>query len=309
MAKISLITVESLENQTSVVQALNENFGLIEAALENTFSLDGTAPNAFLKNVDANSKRIINVGAPINGTDAARLVDIADAMTVNGDIFFPAFVDEAILSNEGGVLVWRDPLDIPGLGDLKSTENLSELSDISTARTNLGLGTSATEDVGTTGDVIGKLNTNNTVSGNNTYSGTSSFTGAVTLGGTVDHRLTTVATGLTPESIGFRGSPIATQDATYSFVLNDAGRTKLHTSATGHTYTIPLNATVAFPVGTLILLYNIGAGAVTVSRAGGVVLRRAGVATDANATLAQWGFATLMKIDTNSWLISGTGVT
>lgn len=308
MAKISLITVESLENQTSVVQALNENFGLIEAALENTFSLDGTVPNALLTNLDANGKRIINLGAPVNGSDVARLSDIADAMTVNGDVFFPAYVEDAILSNDGSMLLWRDPLDIPGLGDLKSTENLSELTDPPAARTNLGLGSAATFNISTTGTNVPLLSGANTWSGAQTF-GAATVAAGLTLSGTADHRLTVTApASLTPESIGFRGSPIATHDVDYVLVLNDAGRTKLHTSATPHAYTIPLNATVAFPIGTLILLHNIGAGALTVTRTGGVTLRRAGVATDANASLAQWGLATLIKIDTNTWVISGTGV-
>ena len=310
MAKISLITVDSLENQTTAVQALNENFGLIAAALENTFSRDGTAPNTMSADVDVNSRRIINLATPIGGSDAARLSDIADALAVDELTLIPALTGNAdkIMSNDGSVLYWAAPSDIPDLGDLIAANNLDDLASASTARSNLGLGTAATYNIATSGGAVPLLNANNTFSGNNTYSGTSSFTGAVSLAGTVDHRLTSTPTALTPESIGFRGAPTATQDTDYTFVLGDSGRMKLHSSGTGHAYTIPTNASVAFPVGTVILLSNIGAGAVTLTRAGGVTLRQAGIATDANVTFSQWGFASLVKIDTNVWLVSGTGL-
>lgn len=308
MAKISLITVESLENQTTAVQALNENFGLIAAAFETTLSRDGTAPNTMSDPLDLNSERIINLGAPLSGSDAARLIDIADALAIDDLTLLPALQDGKVLSNDGDVLLWVEPADLPGFGDMQGANNLSELTNTVTARTNLGLGTASVLSIGTSDTTVPVLDGSNTHSGSNTFTGTSSFTGAVSLAGTVDHRLTGTPTALTPESIGFRGAPTATQDADYTFVIGDAGRMKIHTSGSGHTYTIPTNASVAFPTGTIMLIRNIGAGSITVARSGGVTLRRAGVATDANATVAQWGFATLVKDDTNVWSISGTGV-
>lgn len=308
--KISLITVESLQNETTAIQALNENFGLIAAALDNTFSRDGTNPNTLSTDVDVNSRRLINLATPVNGTDAARLSDIAEALAVDDLTMLPALTgnEDKILSNDGSIFYWAEPSDIPGLGDLVAANNLDDLDSTSTARTNLGLGTSATYDIATSGANVPLLNGNNTLSGNNVYSGTSSYTGTVSLAGTVDHRLTSTPATLTPESIGFRGAPTATQDTDYTFVLGDSGRMKLHTSGSGHAFTIPPNASVAFPTGTVILLSNIGAGNVTLTRGGGVTLRQAGISTDANVTFAQWGFASLVKLDTNVWLVSGTGL-
>lgn len=55
---------------------LNENFQAIRDAFNNTLSRDGSTPNAMLAPLDMNSERIINLGAPVNDTDAARLLDI-----------------------------------------------------------------------------------------------------------------------------------------------------------------------------------------------------------------------------------------
>jgi hypothetical protein len=124
----------------------------------------------------------------------------------------------------------------------------------------------------------------------------------------VDYRLTATATTLNSDSIGFRGAPLNTQDATYTLVLQDSGKTVLHTSASTHTWTIPPNSSVAYPSGTVIVVANIGSGAVTLARGSGVALRIGGSSTDSNKTLAQHGIASLLKLDTNSWYISGTGV-
>lgn len=59
MAKLTLNTIGS---RYGSVEALNDNFDAIEQALENTFSLDGTSPNALEADLDMNSNDILNAG-------------------------------------------------------------------------------------------------------------------------------------------------------------------------------------------------------------------------------------------------------
>jgi len=67
---------------------LQENFDKITAALTNTVSRDGSAPNNMQANLDMDSHRVINLGPPVNGTDAVRLQDIQGI--VAGDITISA---------------------------------------------------------------------------------------------------------------------------------------------------------------------------------------------------------------------------
>lgn len=310
MAKVTVNPVVSLENQTTFLQTVNDNFTAIAEALETFLSRDGTTPNEMLASLDLNSQRLLNLPSPVSATDPVRLTDLQDAQALDVSVV-PSLVgnENKLMSTDGLVLTWVSAGGIPGLGDMISTNNLSEITDDAAARTNLGLGTAGTYNIGTNGNNVPTLNGSNVWGNNHIFEEPVLFRGAIELAQSGDHRLTGTPAALTPESLGYRGAPTATQDTDYTFVLADAGRLKIHTSGSGHTYTIPTNATVAFPNGTVILIRNSGAGSVTVARSGGVALRKAGVSTDANATVAQWGYVSLLKEDTDSWLIVGTGVT
>ena len=301
MAKIELETLGSLENQTTAIQVLNDNFEKIVEAFENTFSRDGTTPNYLEAPLDVNSQRVMNLPAPVNGSDAARLVDVAEALVLDGFVSIPSLVgnQNKILGTDGSVLVFRSPVDYPGLGDLKSTLNLSDLANPNVARDNLGLGSASIEDVGTSGARIPLM------SGTNIWSGLQAYTGGTIFGGTADYVLNNSPATLSDRSIGFRGAPLVVRDSAYTFVLNDSGGTTLHTSGTAHAYTLPTNAAVAYPLGTALLIVNAGTGNVTITRSSGVTLRNIGSATDRNLVLAQHQAVTLLKYGTNDWYAFG----
>ena len=76
MAKLTLNDITSGYGTAALYNANNT---LIEAALENTLSRDGTSPNAMTADFDAGGYEVTNVGAPTNDNSAARLVDISDS--------------------------------------------------------------------------------------------------------------------------------------------------------------------------------------------------------------------------------------
>ncbi len=78
MAKLTLSDISSGFNLETVY---NNNNALIETALENTLSRDGTTPNSMSATLDMNSQRIINLLAGVNSTDAATLGQIQSFLT------------------------------------------------------------------------------------------------------------------------------------------------------------------------------------------------------------------------------------
>ena len=62
MPKLTLSDLTSLtSNETSAITLINANMALVEAAVENTLSRDGTAPNSLSADLDMNSNNIINL--------------------------------------------------------------------------------------------------------------------------------------------------------------------------------------------------------------------------------------------------------
>lgn len=100
------------------------------------------------------------------------------------------------------------------------------------------------------------------------------------------------------------------QSAAYTLVLSDAQKHILHPSAdtTARTWTIPANASVAFPVGTAITFVNQASAGVITLAINTDTMRLAGSGATGSRTLAANGIATALKITATEWLISGTGL-
>ena len=109
-------------------------------------------------------------------------------------------------------------------------------------------------------------------------------------------------------SVGFRTAPQTSGGASsYTLVLTDSGKHVIFTGGSTATLTVPTNASVAFPVGTTILVVNDNSGNLTISGAG-VTFQLANGSTG-NRTVATKGLATCLKTATDTWYVSGAGVT
>ena len=93
-----------------------------------------------------------------------------------------------------------------------------------------------------------------------------------------------------------------TQNASYQLVLADAGKVVEMDVAGANNLTIPTDATVNFPIGTVIEIWQKGAGQTTIVPAGGVTLRSPGGLTK---LYGQYSGGTLRKRAANEWVLQG----
>lgn len=121
----------------------------------------------------------------------------------------------------------------------------------------------------------------------------------------LDQDVTITATGtIAADTIGYRGLPQNSQTASYTLALADAGK---HISITTGGVVIPANGSVAFPIGTTIVVFNNSGSNQTISITTDT-LRQAGTANTGSRTLAQYGLATCVKVSSTVWVISGAGL-
>jgi hypothetical protein len=163
-----------------------------------------------------------------------------------------------------------------------------------------------------------------TSTGNTTVTGFMNVSTYGTFGGTVNAAalnisgLTTISGNLTVSGnvagntegfeIGFRDRPqiVLTANAT----ITNTARNKhfYQTSSSNVSVTIANNATIPMPVGTSITLVTSN-NSVSVLRGDGVDMVTSNNQTSADRTLSPGNIATLLKIDTNKWFITGAGLT
>ena len=91
------------------------------------------------------------------------------------------------------------------------------------------------------------------------------------------------------------------QAASYTLVLSDKDKIVEMGVGSANNLTVPLNSSVAFPVGSQINILQTGSGQTTVVAAGGVTIN----ATPGLKIRAQWSYATLIKRATDTWVLVG----
>jgi hypothetical protein len=108
-------------------------------------------------------------------------------------------------------------------------------------------------------------------------------------------------------AIGYRDIPQVVFTSNATLALTDAGK-HYFSSNSANVITVPNNTTVSFNIGTAISIVQQGTANLTVTPGSGVTMYLAGNSTSSSRTLGNYGMATLMKVDTNTWFINGTGV-
>jgi hypothetical protein len=121
-------------------------------------------------------------------------------------------------------------------------------------------------------------------------------TGASTVTSYQDHR----------QALGGGGSSVMVwnpQTANYTLVLADAENAVAMNVGSANNLTVPPNSSVAFPIGTSVLVYQEGAGTTSIVAGAGVTInRRAGLTLN---LAGQHAVATLIKRGTDTWALTG----
>lgn len=158
-------------------------------------------------------------------------------------------------------------------------------------------GTSALVFDDTTNDsfIVGDANTTATIGLNNTTVLTDNGLGTRTLSNITDLDTTTEDT--------INQFTVETDSTTaWTLALADNYNYMRASNASAITITVPPNSSVAFPIGSTILIEQTGAGAVTITNGSGVTLN----AANSNlSTSAQYEVLQLVKVATDVWTVIG----
>jgi hypothetical protein len=156
---------------------------------------------------------------------------------------------------------------------------------------------------------IGSGTVTSVATGTGLTGGTITSTGTLSIDTSVTADLTTAQTltnkTLTAPKINLTLN--AQTGTTYTFVLGDNGQLVTASNASAQTYSIPTNASVAYPTGTQINIIQIGAGQVTIQAvtSGTTTVASTGATATAPKLRAQYSSATLIKASTDLWYVVG----
>lgn len=131
------LTLSTIGSRYASVAALNANFSAIATAIENTLSRDGTSPNALSANLDMNSNRILNLPAPTSNNEPVTraYLETLDSNAYDASVDAAASAEAAAASATAAANSAAN-FDVNNL--LNKNNNLSDLANAATARTNLG---------------------------------------------------------------------------------------------------------------------------------------------------------------------------
>jgi hypothetical protein len=106
-------------------------------------------------------------------------------------------------------------------------------------------------------------------------------------------------------TLGVNATPNAQTGTTYTTVLTDNGKLVTLSNASAVAVTIPLNSSVAYPVGAQLNFAWVGVGAVTIQGAVGVTIVSTGATPAVPALRIRYSSATAIQTATDTWLVVG----
>ena len=242
-----------------------------------TIDIDGDAANVLYGN-----GVFAAATSPALTGDGYQLSNITGA-NVSGEVGFAAVANSVAIANVSGAgNIATVNLDGNTANYLDGTGSWGPVT--ATTATTAGTVTTAAQPNITSLGTLATLDVTGNISGGNINANTNGF------------------------AIGYKEIPPVVLSGNDTIALEDSGKHFRSTTAGNITLSIPTNATVAFPTGTAISIVEQAAGNILVNAISGVTLYHAGNSTAGNRVLSTYGVATLMKVDTDTWFISGTGV-
>lgn len=266
------------------------NSGLVSATSTDVgtqlYYNDGSEKSAFMGYQLSTGNMVVAKQVTVSGSPGS------ETITVNlfGNIVVGQVLAQGNVSAVGNIIGGN----AVGLANVNATihtgTTVSVTGNITGGNINGGANVNATTHTGTTVSVTGNVNGGNVISAA-AISGT---------GLTISGNTATVTSA--SYQIGYRDIPQISLAGSPSLTTSDGGK---HYYGSG-TLTIPTNASVPLAVGTAILV--IASSTTTISPAGGVSLILAGSGATGARTLATNGQASLVKVGTDTWYVSGVGL-
>jgi hypothetical protein len=110
-------------------------------------------------------------------------------------------------------------------------------------------------------------------------------------------------TGVVSDTAGsLRNLPQVSKSSAYTLIASDTGK---HVSISSGGVTI---ASGVFSIGDVVTIYNNSSSSQTITQGTSVTLRQAGTSNTGNRSLSLYGVATLMCVASNTFVISGVGL-
>lgn len=130
------------------------------------------------------------------------------------------------------------------------------------------------------------------------FTGNTGATGAQGTAGSNGSQGTTGAQG----TAGPLTIPQNSKTASYTLIASDTGK---HISITTGGVTVPASV---FSAGDAVTIFNNSGSSQTITQGASTTLRQAGTSNTGNRTLAQYGICTVLCYASNSFVISGAGL-